>query len=1153
MNTNKLKAFAREARVKLRKLVGDRLKFVLENKNEDSLLLGRASDIHNLERRISETSQDQVIEEVAYTWFNRIMALRFMDANDYNAPRIVTPADGMSLPEILQEAKAGVVDSKFRVGESVVSDLLDGRTPLAAGRNAEQEVYRLLFLSACKYWNGSLPFLFESLVDYMDLLLPDDLLSPASIVSLIREGMSDEDCKQEQIIGWLYQFYIAEVKEEVEPKKTSKAGLKPEEIPAATQLFTPHWIVRYMVENTLGKIWMTLNPTSELKGEMPYYIDGVEGQTSPMPSDITSVKDIRFIDPCMGSGHVLVYAFELLCKMYEQEGYSTSEIPAMIFENNLYGIDIDPRCTQLANFALSMKAQSYYRRYLRKAVKPHAIALSTFTREDIDSCGTFDSKSTIYNLTQADNLGSLISISEDDCKLITAGEETLFSVDTAKLQKMAKLLSQKYHCVVTNPPYLGKGMNAPLKKFVTDNYPNSKSDLMATFMERCVEMNTEFGRTAMINQHSWMFLSSYEELRKSVVEDSHIESLLHLGPRTFPEIGGEVVQNAAFVLGNFKSENKGQYIRLVDYADAQLKDDKTLEAIADRACGWFYTADQRNFEKIPGSPIGYWVSKRIIHVYNNSTLFNDLAPIRQGMATSDNDRFMRVWSEVDFSKIGLLLTSREEAIQSRLKWFPYNKGGSFRKWYGNNTFIVNWENDGTEIKEYREYKNSTLDSNMGVAGLPFIFKKNITWSKISSGAFSVRYLDCGYLFDVSGCSIYDDEKSLIEYISLLNSKIITELIGGLSPTLNYEVGQIKQLPIIINETVNTSIAKHNIMIARRDWDAHETSWDFKYNELLSMVDNILWIGTKAESLEDLYNAYCEKWCNNFIQLHANEEELNRQFIEIYGLEDELTPDVPLSEITILQQGEIKIEDNQLKFQPAVILKQFMSYAVGCMMGRYSLDKEGLILANQGEGIEEYLEQIPEPTFMPDDDGIIPVLEGEYFLDDITERFRNFVCVAFGEKYFGENLNFLLSEVGDLRKYFYKDFYNDHVKMYKKRPIYWMFSSPKKNFQVLVYMHRMRSDTPSKVFSDYLQPYIHRLGEEREQLKERSLREEVSPREKAQIAKRTEQLTKMIADCEEYSKTLLAFASQRPTIDLDDGVKVNYTKFKGIVTKIVGLD
>ena len=1145
MNTNKLKLFARAARTKLLESVETKLQWVLTNKVDNAVLLGKQREIRQLEERIATTSQAEVVEEVAYTWFNRLMALRFMDANGYNTPCIVTPTEGMTAPEILQEIKSGHIDERFNVDANHLRDLLDGRHPSPFG-NADQEVYRLLLVAACNAWNSAMPFMFERISDYTELLLPDDLLSEHSIVTDIREGMSDEECQQEELLGWLYQFYIAEKKEVAELHKASKEGLKPEEIPAATQLFTPHWIVRYMVENSLGKIWLTLHPNSALIAQMPYYIAAADGVETAIPTDIKGVKDIRFIDPCMGSGHVLVYAFELFCKMYEEEGYSTSEIPMLIFENNIYGLDIDSRCTQLANFALSMKAQRYYRRFLRKAVKPQTIVLQNIPSEIIDGAGVFDEKSTIHLLTQANNLGSLISITTEDYDKINVAENNLWGSQTAVLKEVACLLSMKYHCVVTNPPYLGKGMNKELKDFVAKNFSDSKSDLMATFMERCLQMNVPNGYTAMINQHSWMFLSSYANLRKKVIEHSHIETLLHLGPRTFPEIGGEVVQNTAFVLRNAVSTTKGQFVRLVDFADANLKDIKTIEAIQNRTCGWIYTANQQNFNKIPGSPIGYWVSEKMIYTIEKSSTLSSIAKPRKGLVTLNDNHFIKLWSELGNNNIQPPYNTKEQVLQENRKWVFCNKGGGFCKWYGMNNYIIRWHNNGKELKDYIVKKYNGGSYTKEIRSEILYFQEGVTWGGVTSGLPSFRYFPSGYVFSSSGPSAFTDEK--IYYIlGLLNSSVSHKILELYSPTLSVLSGDIANIPFIFSDDLYKcidSIVKRSIEISKLDWDSHETSWDFQQNELFKH---------RLNTVQAAYERYTAEWTSNFMQLHANEEELNRQFIDIYDLQDELTPDVPLKEITILQQGEIKIVENTIEFQPAVVLKQFISYAVGCMLGRYSLDKSGLILANQGETLQDYLQQVPAPTFMPDEDAIIPVLEGEYFDDDITERFSQFLQVTFGEAHHAENLQFFTDHVGDLRKYFFKEFYTDHVQRYKKRPIYWMFTSAKGSFKALVYMHRMQADTPSKILSDYLQPYINKMEDDRLNLVEKKLREDITPRERIAITKQHDALIKVLTDCRDYEKTLLTFASTRPTIDLDNGVKVNYTQFKKVLVPIKGLE
>lgn len=1126
MNTNKLKIFARAARIKLMDAVRTKLEWVLERRNDDAVLLGKKKEVEALEKRLAEVGKDTLVDEVAYTWFNRLMALRFMDANDYTAPRVVSPLDGMTLPAILQEAKSGHIDEKYIVNRGRINSLLDGRVP-AINNNPDQEVYRMLLVSACNYWHTAMPFMFEHISDYTELLLPDDLLSPTSIVTDIREGMSDEDCSQEELIGWLYQFYVSQLNEEL---IQSKKKYKRNELAPASQLFTPHWIVRYMVDNTLGQLWAEMYPESKLIDSLEFYIK----PETTVKRTVKPLEEIKFYDPCVGSAHILSYAYEVFYKMYEELGYSNSEIPKLIIENNLWGTDIDPRAAQLSSFVLLMKGRRSYRRLFNKDVKTNISYYKDFSEDE--------------KFSEASSLGSLITVSQEELAkhINSVSEVSLFSQshEKAHLDKLYQTLGQRYDLVVTNPPYIPSSrMDDGTKRFVETNYPATKSDLFATFILRCLELCSEDGFTGYMTPFVWMFISSYEKLRKEIIENHFIHNLIQL---EYSGFDGATVPICTFTLRNNQIDSKGCYIRLSDFKGSANQAPKTLEAIGNRDCGWFYKASQHDFEKIPGSPIGYWVSEKMIKLFESSTALSAKVYAKQGLATADNNRFLRLWFEININKIGLDFDCMSNAIQSKYKWFPHNKGGEKRKWYGNQEYVINWENNGYEIKNFRDEKGKLKSRPQN---LEYSFKPCISWSDVTSGSNSFRFYPKGFTLNVTGlCCYVSDFQHLL---SVLNNKVFNIFTKLINPTLHFTTGDLLNLPYTpLIDSKSTKITNLNLLISKLDWDAHETSWDFEENELIKLKKEC---GVECVSLDSIYNEYTVVWEEYFRQLHHNEEELNRQFIEIYGLQDELTADVPLNEITILQQGEIKIVENKVEFQPEVVLKQFISYAVGCMMGRYSIDAKGLILANQGETLEEYLERVPNATFTPDEDAIIPVLEGEYFLDDITERFRYFVLQAFGEEKYGENLNFILDHIGDMRKYFYKEFYNDHVKMYKKRPIYWMFASPKKSFQALVYMHRMRPDTPSKVFSDYLQPYIHKLQEEREELKQKSLRDDCSPREKTAATKRIEQLTKQLTDCEEYAKTLLAFASTRPRMDLDDGVRVNYTRFKDVLIPIKGLD
>ena len=1154
-NTAALKTFAQQTRLKLLSLIKTKLEFILTQDTAE--LRGYETQIANLKTQIQAKGKDIVVEEVAYTWFNRVMALRYMDANDYSTPKVVTPAMGQMRPEILQEAMSGSVDENLRISPE------DLNLP-------EAKLYRKLLVATCNHLGSSMPFLFEHISDYTELLLPEDLLSEQSFVSDIRKGMTDEDCQNVEIMGWLYQFYITDRKADAEVKKTKKGGLKSDEQAAATQLFTPHWVVRYMVENSLGRTWMTLHPDSRLKEEMPYYIPTPEGQIDTIPEDIRSASDIKFIDPCMGSGHVLVYAFDLFCKMYEEEGYQTREIPSLILTNNIYGIDIDPRCKQLAAFALTMKARAYHSRYLRKAVMPNTIALEAIEHDVIASTGAWSSKSTMWQFENVDTIGSLLQIDPKECAKIQV-ESGLFGERQQLLKKQAEYLSQKYHCVVTNPPYLGKGFCDVLKNYIQSHYPNSKADTMATFMERCLDYAPANGKVAMINMQSWMFLSSYENLRIDLLEKYNIDSLLHLGPHAFDEIGGEVVQCATFTIAKHKPSNdRGIYYRLVDGRNSTEKEN----AFLNKENG-FYGINQSNFEKIPGCPIGYWVSEKMITVFRTDKIGN-IYQAKQGCATGDNNRFVRLWHEVSFNQTKLDCGSCEEALASEYKWFPYNKGGGTRKWYGNQNFLIAFDRANYEIL-------ATMGNHLPSRHL--YFTPSLSWSLISSIGTAFRQYPKGFIFDVAGMSILTDDISLLGF---LNSSLCRSLLQIIAPTINCQVGDVASLPCV-NNTKCVLISKENITISKQDWDAHETSWDFKWNPLLERMNDCgqnvadldmldeedkaeilanIQVPTNAHLLNDVVEAYKHHWEKKFKQLHANEEELNRQFIEIYGLQDELTPDVPLDEVTILQKGEIDIVNGQIVWNEGIIIKQLISYVVGCFMGRYNLDKPGLIIASQNQDLSalgvkvEGIDNGAPGRIEIDDDGVVPILAGEYFPDDMTVRIEQAIKLIFGEEHFQANLRYIDEKLGKpLREYLFKDFFNDHIdgKMYQKRPIYWMFSSKmgdkrkKGYFKALVYMHRMESDTLSKLHADYVVPYIDKIEQQHIEAEDLSLRDDISQAARNKARKSAEEYADQIRELKDFEQVLVQMASQRLSIDLDDGVRVNYPKFYPLVEPIKGLD
>lgn len=1164
-NTSVLKTFAQQTRIKLLQLIGTRLEFVLTQDTAE--LRGYEAQITKLKERIEVKGKDGVIEEVAYTWFNRVMALRFMDANGYNSPMVVTPAPGQMRPEILQDAMSGAVDEELNIKKEEL--LLP-----------EAVLYRRLLVAKCNVLGETMPFLFEHISDYTELLLPENLLSDQSFVTDIRNGMTDDDCLNVEVMGWLYQFYITDRKADAEAKKSRKGGLKSDEQSAATQLFTPHWVVRYMVENSLGRIWMTLHPESRLKEDMPYYIPTPEGQTDSIPEGINSVSDITFIDPCMGSGHVLVYAFDLFCKMYEEEGYQTREIPYMVLTNNLFGIDIDSRCYQLAAFALTMKARAYHSRYLRKAVVPNVIALQNIDRDTIEAAGNWDKKSGMWQFEHVDTIGSLLQIeAEEYDRIKVAGG--LFGANLDLLKKQAEFLSRKYHCVVTNPPYLGKGFGDSLKEYIQKNYPNSKADTMTAFMEQCLNICCSGGYMSMINLPSWLFLSSFENLRKNIIDNYHIESLLHMGRGIFGVDWG----STAFVISNHKSNSVGVYIKLHQrnfqhiyyyhigqlflqvlsnhklkydfntYRDDDVASKENLDfEHSDNGIQMYYESDQTNFSKIPGSPIGYWVSEKIFSRFAGNLALSAVCKPTQGLATADNARFLRLWFEVNLGKIGFGCSSAEEALETKRRWFPYNKGGIGRKWYGNQEYLVNWENDGLEIKNFKPAVVRNPD---------FYFNPSISWGLIASTYSSFRVYPAGFIYDVAGMSLFPyDESIKSSILGWLNTKLFAYMIKVINPTINMQCGDVARAPYLPVKDIECFV-NQNISISKLDWDVHETSWDFQTSPLLEQMK-------ESHSMLQIMENYKQYWEEKFYQLHTNEEELNRQFIEIYGLQDELTPDVPLDEVTILQKGEISIEDNKLVWHDDIIVKQFISYLVGCFMGRYSIDKPGLIIASQHQDLNEIglkvegLDNGAEGRLQIDDDGIIPILDVEYFADDMTVRIEQAVKTIFGEESYQENLSYINNNLGkckSLREYLFKDFYADHIdgKMYQKRPIYWLFSSKmgdkkkKGYFKALVYMHRLESDTLSKLHADYVVPYIDKIEQQYNEAQDMMMRDDLSQAQRNKARKTADEFMDKIKEVKEFEQQLVQMASQRLSIDLDDGVRVNYPKFYPLVEPIKGLD
>jgi len=1177
METAKLKKFAQFARRSLLEQVSAKLKLVLA---ENSAARRESTEaIKKLEEAIKGHGKEQVIERVAYIWFNRFCALRFMDVNRYNRVNVVSPADpGQFQPEILAEAKMGHIDEDMvhdKVRQQIFA-LLDGKAP---SRDPQGEAYRLLVVAACNFWNKAMPFLFQRIDDYTELLMPDDLLSGNSILAYTREAMTPDACEDVEVIGWLYQFYISEKKDEVFDGLKKNKKITPENIPAATQLFTPHWIVRYLVENSLGRLWLLNRPGSKLIEQMDYYIKPEQAETDFLR--IGKPEEIKICDPACGSGHMLTYAFDLLYAIYEEEGVDPAEIPEKILTNNLYGIEIDERAGELAAFALTMKARAKQRRFFNKGVKPNICVLENVHFDEgelknyMDFVGrdlfTAPLQTTLRQFEEADNFGSLIrpDVTDVDGMLRilesknVSGQLFISMTHQKVLQalRQADYLSPKYHVVIANPPYLGRGgMNGRLAAWLKENYDDVKSDIFSAFIIRNTELALPSGQLGFMSPFVWMFISSYEKLRSFLISQKTITSLVQL---EYSGFDGATVPICTFTVENSnRPDFRGGYVKLSDFRGAANQAPRTLEAIKNQDCGWFYRASSKDFDKIPGSPIAFWISDSVRAAFSNNQKFGEYISPAVGQNTGNNDRFLRIWSEVSTNRIGIGFSQLEDVAASGLKWFPYNKGGPYRKWYGNIFFVLNWENDGQEVKEYAVQRNQGKHWSRYIQNLHFMLREGVSWTATSSSYFGCRYTAPGFFFDVKGTSGFSDVIKPKVMAAYLGSNVVSSFLKFLNPTIEFQTRDIRNLPYtdaLKNDKRLENLSEKSIATSKLDWDSYETSWDFTSLPLLNLDYH-------QPTLKATYQKLRAHWREMTLEMQRLEQENNRIFIEAYGLQDELKPEVPLNEITLTcnphyRYGGDKSEDELEALLLADSMRELVSYAVGCMFGRYALDKPGLILANQGETIEDYLTRVPEPSFPADDDNVIPMLDGDWFTDDIAERFRKFLRVAFGEEHYEANLKFIEQALNikgkrnyGIRDYFLGEFYTDHVKRYKKRPIYWLFSSPKGSFNALIYMHRYRPDTVSVVLNDYLREFRTKLTSHKNHLEAVSISASSSQGEKTKALKEIEKITKMIAEMEEYEREVLyPLATEQVEIDLDDGVKVNYPKLGAALKKIVGLD
>lgn len=1231
MDTNQIKRFATEARnilktgiaAKIMTLGFDRKGNVAEEHrpqlmqggtlwNGQFYTEGFYHQWMSLFNRVQQKGINEVYEEAAYTWFNRLCAIRILQKNNLCSP-VLQYADAARTPVIVDQARQGHLPLMKEDLRQRVIELLDDDTKVT-------EQFALLITAWC-HDNPIINQCFGSMADYTELLLPNNILTEGGFVDMLNhtEFVTDEDFQSPELIGWLYQFYISERKDEVFAKK---GKFEADEIPAATQIFTPNWIVKYMVQNTVGRIYLDNNPyETALQKKWQYLVEPSEKTPAENILRYEELTDLKVADLACGSGHILNECFDLLYDLYIAEGYGRGEAIENIFQHNLTGVDIDNRAKQLTTFALLLKACQKDASFADAHCLPHVLAMpklwdeekNGLVREFLPHFFLGQENQTHVNeliacfdlMQHADSLGSIMKfeLSDSTRLLVKQTVEYWHNQDFIPEAIRAQLpafelilaLTEKYHALVMNPPYMGAGnMNEVLSKYVKEAYKDSKGDLATVFVEMMGQRSSIYGRYAFIIPPSWMFLSNFESLRRNIIENQTIDSLLHLSRGVF---GADFGASSAVISNTKDPEACGTYFRLVertfqefDQKHLKLLFEKTLANPDFRYYFKGYTKDvedivysengakiyypnvsQSNFEKIPGCPIGYWLSKKMQNIYENNSLENYAKPIA-GICTGDNNNFLRYWHEVNYNLIGkrVLYKSYIEALgQSTFSWYIHYKGGPFRRWYGNTDYVLHY--DKTSLKNMEKLKGFRHD------GKDYFFKRGITWSKISSSIFSARIMEDGCTFDSTGTSVFPQEENLAQILGILNSIIIQKHISIVNPTMATYPHDIASMPYVSVNNKNIDwIVNKNIAISKSDWDSHENSWNFETNPLLAIdentyIKNISYeIGQQEKetsghicvdsvtphpsSLQWRMEQYKKKWEQMFNQLHGNEEELNRQFIEIYGLQDELTPNVPLDEITILQQGEISFvpsaegEDapKVMKWNDDVIIKQLISYAVGCMMGRYRLDKPGLHIAH------------PEPTeeeiapysyhgrkYDIDDDGILPLMNSDCgFSDNAPLRMADFVRIAFGEETQVENLNYMEQCLGKtLEQYFVKDFWKDHKKMYQNRPIYWLFASKKGTFQVIAYMHRMNAYTVERIRAKYLLPFIEHLEQEIKKLDMR--RAELTTKESKQL----QTLQKQLDECREYHERLQVVAEQAISFDLDDGVVVNYAKFGDILAKL----
>ncbi|MER2042500.1 MAG: BREX-1 system adenine-specific DNA-methyltransferase PglX [Pantoea agglomerans] len=1213
MNTNNIKKYAPQARNQFRDAVIQKLTTLgISVDKKGTLQIADAESVgetvrygqfdypkstltrrDRLVKRAREQGFDVLVEHCAYTWFNRLCAIRYMEIHGYldHGFRMLSHPDNPIGFEVL--------DHVPEVAEALLPEKKAQLVEMKLSGNQDEAIYRELLLAQCHALHRAMPFLFEAVDDEAELLLPDNLTRTDSILRGLVDGIPEEDWEDVEVIGWLYQFYISEKKDAVIGKV-----VKSEDIPAATQLFTPNWIVQYLVQNSVGRQWLQTYPDSPLKGKMDYYIEPAE-QTPEVQAQLAAItpasiepESIKVLDPACGSGHILIEAYNVLKNIYEERGYRARDIPQLILENNIFGLDIDDRAAQLSGFALLMMARQDDRRIFTRDVRLNVVSLQESLHLDIaklwqqlnfhqqnqtGSIGDMFAENTalahtdsaeyqllmrtLKRFVNAKTLGSLIQVSQEEEAELKAFLDALYRLEqegdfqqkaAAKAfipyVQQAWILAQRYDAVVANPPYMGNGgMNSELKDFAKNHFPDSKSDLFAIFMQHAFSLLTMHGFNAQINMQSWMFLSSYETFRTWLLDKKNIISMAHLGARAFSQINGEIVQTTAWIIRNTNTINyMPTFFRLVEGNE----EDKSNQLIL--RDNEFTGISQFEFKKIPGAPLAYWASKEILKLFAANSRLSQKITTREGMATGDNEKFLRYWFEISTNEIGFKIADNSQSVTSQKKYFPYIKGGNFRRWAGNLSYVVNWFNDGQALKSFADEKTGRIRSHNYNGN--YAFREGFSWSGISSGSFAVRHVSSGFMFDAKGPMGYVNNKNDLYYIeAYLNSAVANYLIKMLAPTLDFKLGHILNLPFI--ETKEDIVALENLTkeaidISKNDWDTFEISWDFPQSPIIQ---------EREKTIKSSISKLIGKWEKYAQRLQKIEEKINKIFITKSGLINEVKSAVELDTVSLMTNPCFRYNSKELNESMQIndLLKELISYTIGCMMGRYSLDREGLIYAHEGnKGFTELVAEGAYKTFPADKDGILPLMDDEWFDDDVTSRVKEFVRTVWGEEHLQENLKFIAeslclyavkpkkgeSALDTIRRYLSTQFWKDHMKMYKKRPIYWLFSSGKeKAFECLVYLHRYNDTTLARMRTEYVVPLLARYQANIDRLNEQV--DGASGGEATRLKRDRDNLSKKFNELRSFDDRLRHYADMRISIDLDDSVKVNYGKFGDLLADV----